>query len=146
MSISHSVFFFVTSITELSHTSPSFHTRFHSADVSLFLHQVERPEGAGLQPLSNYVRFFTSKLNRWINTFSLAREACVLLQFVSRSDKPASPRSHRCLLARERSSLGTALLAIDKLFFNFFVLFSTKKCNLLLQNYVFCVFLSISLL
>ena len=55
--------FFVTAITELSHTPPSLITRFHRADVSAKLHQVERPEGAGLQPLSNYVRFFTSKLN-----------------------------------------------------------------------------------
>ena len=74
---------------------------------------------------------------------SLAREACVLQQVMSRSDTPASPTSPHCSSALRTEFAWAALRAIDPALFPFFyqLIFHENALILRLGAVIFTLFL-----
>ena len=95
-----------------------------------------------LYQLCNFVaQLFTRSHS--ILAFSLAREACVCLQVMSRSDTPASPTLPHCLSALRTEFAWAALRAIDPALFSFFyqLIYYVNALILRLGAVIFTLFL-----
>ena len=130
--------FFVTAMTQLSHTlTPSFSFSIHFAHLHQRCTQLAQSVAA-LQTLGNEVPMLYTSLIYLHKTLPLRREASVRMQpahnaFLTSSHHCNTIISHLCTECKN-----VALGGVDT---SFFSLFSTKKCAFLLFFGYFCTFL-----